>query len=76
MGQWMSTAATAASGTKAASSPRKRYKGLRKYRCYTATGEGPVMACTRVVVDQSRSRVLACAAFAAARSATTAAGAC
>lgn len=40
MGQWMSTTATAASGTKAASQPRKRYKGLRKYRCYTATGEG------------------------------------
>lgn len=36
MGQWLSTAA---SGTKAASQPRKRYKGLRKYRCWTATGE-------------------------------------
>ncbi|PRW50800.1 Hypersensitive-induced response [Chlorella sorokiniana] len=42
MGARLSTAATAASGTKAASSPRKRYRGLRKYRCYTATGEGGV----------------------------------
>lgn len=34
----LSTAATAASGTKAASHPRKKFHGLRKARCFTAVG--------------------------------------
>lgn len=42
MGLRLSTPTSAASGTKAASQPRKKYSGLRRQRCFTAVGEaGP-----------------------------------
>jgi hypothetical protein len=40
MGTVFSQAATAVTGTKAASVPRKRYGGLRRLGCCTMTSEG------------------------------------
>lgn len=49
MGLRLSTnVGTAASGTKAASQPRKKYGSLRRLRCFTAVGEVPAVGTSTV----------------------------